>query len=272
MILDDEKASDIVLRMKSRLLKVRKNKTGDNAPHIIQALEAEFYDCTLDFLKAAVNEFCPTANEHDRKDLVQDGFLRINRKIMTFHPKKGKLHSWMTMIVKNMCIDWMRKKRPDVDVPEQLFDRAEEPSIEQEFDRDTFGSLKAFFPFFVSDKFIFKLLAIVEKYRFKATMSCVNEVTEALKEIDVDYTEYGKPTTLVQAVIIALRGMLLTPMTDRTAIVMAYLAKNPELDVLKVLTYFFGEKMTAQMVLLMGGMQIQLPSPQQFFKPVERTR
>jgi len=271
VILDNDKAHAIVTQLKARIRRIRDNKTGDRAPHVIQDLESQFYDCIYDFLVSAVNEFSIQANEHDKADLVQDNFLKINRSIMSFNPKKGKLHSWMTRIVKNTCIDWHRKKRPDLGIDES-FDDAERPAIEQEFDEETFNVIKSFFPFYIPDRLIFDLLHLVEKHQFRATVPCVKAVTAILNEEGIDYTEYGKPVAFVQAIIMTLRGMLLTPMTDRSDIIEESLKQNPQFDALRVMTYFFGPKAVAQLVLLAGGMTLKLPAPQQFFKPVPRSR
>jgi len=272
VILDDTKATEIVSRLKARLAKIRSNKYGDSAPHKVQALEGEFYDCIYNFLLSAVSEFAINACEADKYDLAQDSFLKILRNIAAFKPRKGKLHSWMTMIVKNTCIDWARKRRPELMPVEEFYGQAETPAIQQEFDKETFDTLKAFFPFFVSDRMVFELLSLVEKYNFNASISCVKDVVAVLKEAGIDYTEYGKPVTLVQAIIIILRGMLLTPLTDRSEIIEENLKKNPQLDVLRAMTFFFGARTTSQLVLLMGGMQIQLPAPQQFGKLIDETR
>lgn len=271
MILDDEATTEIALNIKKRLRQIKQNSTGDRAPHLLQNLHGEFYEELHVFLKAAVTEFAKSANEHDRHDLCQDSFLKILRSIESFKQKRGKIHSWMTMIVKNLCIDWARKKRPELGIPDEV-KKETRPLTHQGLDPEAFDTLKAFFPFFASDKLIFELLAIVEKYQYKASLHCVSNIIELLNKHGIDSTEYGKPVELTQAIIIALRGLLLTPMTDRTEIIEDNLRHNSRLDVMKILTFFMGPRQASQLILLMGGMTIQLPSPQQFFKVGNHTR
>lgn len=272
MILDEEATVEVALRLKAQLRRIDKNKDERHDPDILQGLQGEFYDKIFRFLGAAVTEFALGANEHDRHDLSQDGYLKILRNIKSFNTRKGKIYSWMTMIVKNMCIDWARKKRPEIGLPDDAREIAEKPTASRDMPKETFDTLKAFFPFFASDELIFELLAVVDKSQYRASNYCVNAVTKLLIAHHIDYTEYGKPQEMTQAIIIVLRGLLLTPLTDRTDIIQANLSQNPRFDVLRTLTFFLGAKQTAQLVLLFGGMQIQLPAPHQFFKITDNTR
>lgn len=54
-------------------------------------------------------------NEHDAKDLTQEALIRIYQNIHKFDHTACKVETWVYRIVKNLCIDFFRRKKP-VDV------------------------------------------------------------------------------------------------------------------------------------------------------------
>ncbi|MCI0696897.1 RNA polymerase sigma factor [candidate division KSB1 bacterium] len=49
--------------------------------------------------------------EEDAKDLVQDVIMNVYRKIKRFEPAKGKFTQWAFSILRNQCLDWLRKRK-----------------------------------------------------------------------------------------------------------------------------------------------------------------
>lgn len=55
-----------------------------------------------------------TRNEQDAEDLIQDTGVKAIRKVDSFNPNKAKMNTWLAHIMKNIYIDGIRKKRPDL--------------------------------------------------------------------------------------------------------------------------------------------------------------
>lgn len=293
MIFDNEAATELVLQIKERNAQIASfSKQRDQAPHILQELHGEFYDHCQPFLRSAVREFAKGANIQDHEDLAQDAFLKILRMIDRYSPKKGRLHNWMTKITRNLCWDWLRKKKPQLlaeGLPKDTlsielkldgeynfplnFDRKPSPEnliedrkkVDNYLDKEDYDIIKDSFPFYVSDRLMFDLLTTVERHRFTACPACVEDVLALLEEEEIDYTEYGKPVEMVNATIILLRGLLMR-VINRADIIKMALIKNPEFNELRVLTRFLGLETTEKLILLLGGLRIQLPAPRQFYR------
>lgn len=52
-----------------------------------------------------------TRNEQDAIELLNDGFLKIFKNIQQYDSTKGALYTWMSRIVTNCCIDFLRKQQ-----------------------------------------------------------------------------------------------------------------------------------------------------------------
>ena len=50
-------------------------------------------------------------NEEEAKDLLQEGFVRIFKKLDTFNIERGSFEGWMKRIVVNLCIDNYRNNK-----------------------------------------------------------------------------------------------------------------------------------------------------------------
>lgn len=51
-------------------------------------------------------------NRHEAEDIAQEAFIRAYVNIETFNQKR-KFSTWLFRIATNLCIDWIRKKKPD---------------------------------------------------------------------------------------------------------------------------------------------------------------
>jgi RNA polymerase sigma-70 factor (ECF subfamily) len=52
-----------------------------------------------------------TKSEQDAIELLNDGFLKIFKNIQQYDKSKGALYTWMSRIVTNCCIDFLRKQQ-----------------------------------------------------------------------------------------------------------------------------------------------------------------
>ncbi len=56
-------------------------------------------------------------DEDEAKDILQDAFVKIFKKIDTYNVSKGSFEGWIKSIVRNLCIDVCRKKKFDFKIP-----------------------------------------------------------------------------------------------------------------------------------------------------------
>lgn len=59
-------------------------------------------------------------NRDDAADAVQDSFHTLLRKRRLFDPKRGQLRAWFLKIVRNRCLDMLRKRRRDATIAAEL--------------------------------------------------------------------------------------------------------------------------------------------------------
>jgi RNA polymerase sigma-70 factor (ECF subfamily) len=52
-----------------------------------------------------------TKNEQNAIEVLNDGFLKIFKNIEQYDERKGALYTWMSRIVTNCCIDFLRKQQ-----------------------------------------------------------------------------------------------------------------------------------------------------------------
>src|SRR5580704_6990419 len=74
-------------------------------------------DCARDFVQRFWRRLCGTAfrivgDTGSAEDVVQVAFERAWRHGLMFDPVRGSLDVWMTTIVRNAAVDWVRTKRP----------------------------------------------------------------------------------------------------------------------------------------------------------------
>ncbi len=101
-----------------------------------------------DHLEAIWNHFCcrlqafirsRVSDDADAEDILQDVFLRIHRHLCCL-PDADKFDSWVYQIARNLIIDYYRRRKELVEIPENLPDDADIP--EDDPQADLAGSLK----------------------------------------------------------------------------------------------------------------------------------
>jgi len=50
-------------------------------------------------------------NAEEAKDIVQDTVMTVYRKIKSYDPAKGKFIQWVFRVLRNQCLDWLRKRK-----------------------------------------------------------------------------------------------------------------------------------------------------------------
>lgn len=69
-------------------------------------------------------------DQDEAKDILQESFVKIFKKLDTYVSEKGTLGTWLKSVVRNQCIDVCRKKKFSFNIPvDQL---AEEISCDDE--------------------------------------------------------------------------------------------------------------------------------------------
>ena len=73
-------------------------------------------------------------NPDDASDAVQDSFATVLGRPLAYDAAKGPLKPWFLRVVRNKCLDLLRRRRPD-DVPaDELPDRQATPEQAAEID------------------------------------------------------------------------------------------------------------------------------------------
>ncbi|ASK61132.1 RNA polymerase [Virgibacillus phasianinus] len=73
------------------------------------ALE-ELYERYIKLIYSVVLKFC-NGNEEVAKEMVQLIFLKLWTMKSSYDPSKGKFVNWLLTIVRNVCIDYIRKEK-----------------------------------------------------------------------------------------------------------------------------------------------------------------
>jgi RNA polymerase sigma factor (sigma-70 family) len=79
-----------------------------------------------------------TSDRQDGMQVLNDGFLKVFRRIASYDPSKGNLYTWIRKIMINTALDLL-KKEPFVytgDIGEMAMEPAVENSIVQKMDAD----------------------------------------------------------------------------------------------------------------------------------------
>ncbi len=66
-------------------------------------------------------------NSEDAADAVHDSLTTVLERPAAYDARKGPLKPWFLRLVRNRCIDLLRRRRPTVDTVEELTDSASGP-------------------------------------------------------------------------------------------------------------------------------------------------
>lgn len=71
-------------------------------------------------------------NGDDAADAVHDAFVKVFRKPEAYDENKGPLTPWFLRVVRNQCLDLIRRRRPTEDTVAELSDSAPGPEASLE--------------------------------------------------------------------------------------------------------------------------------------------
>lgn len=225
------------------------------------SLQGDFYTIMQPMVVAAVNTFAKSADIHTRNDLVQDGLLKLIDKIEVFNRKSGKIHSWATQIVKNMCIDFFRLRRQNtVLVDHETLDLMHEGTVDKLIDTEFFTELRAFFPFYCSTRLFALLYEAVERSGFTISPAVIRRIDSILTKEEIDTSSAGRPVDIAQFLVAMIRGWLFMHNEDQQADIVKRIESYPRLGAIRALTHYIGAKRAALSVFLLGGMSVKVPT------------
>lgn len=222
-------------------------------------VQGDFYTVMRPMVIAAVRTFIPYVDEHTQEDLVQDALLKLLAKVSTFNRKFGKLHSWATMLVKNLCVDYLRKKKLQTsthDALDILYTVPEDDSLDTAF----FTDLRAFFPFFCSTRVFTMLYEALERSNFAVTNAVIARINRIFSKNDIDPTSAGRTAEIAQFLVAMIRGWLFMHNDERQHQIILKLTEYPRLNVVRALTHYIGAKRASLTIFLLGGMRVDFPT------------
>lgn len=88
-----------------------------NQPSFLSRLQAGEDEAYRELDKKLFSYFRPFVckeygfDKEEASDLVQEVALRIFEKIRFFDPTRGRFETWAFQILRNLCVDWLRKKK-----------------------------------------------------------------------------------------------------------------------------------------------------------------
>ena len=129
-MIDEDKRADV--RDGSRLLARIARRDADALAELYRMWGDRLYSMALHWIK----------DEGAAKEALQDCFLRIWKKAADFDPEKSRGFTWCTMILRGLCLDFLRsrKRRSAVWQDSELGSALEVPSrggVEDLFFRET---------------------------------------------------------------------------------------------------------------------------------------
>lgn len=138
--------------------------------------------------------FKMVANEEDRKDVVQDIYLKAYKKLAGFR-FGSKLSTWVGQIAYNTCLDYIRKKK--LVLTDNLYEEAE-----QENDLLEGKEGKASFTTAQTDSFIFqKQLSMILKTEIEKLSPVFKTLITLYHNEELSYDEIARITELPEGTV-----------------------------------------------------------------------
>ena len=214
---------------------------------------------------ATVNTFAKSADAHTREDLVQDSLLKIDAAIESFNRKNGKMHSWATKIIKNLCIDFFRRQRTEY-VDHETLELMHEGTVDKILDTEFFTDLRAFFPFFCSSRLFALLYEAVERSQFTISPAVIRRIDTILTKEDIDTSSAGRPVDIAQFLVAMIRGWLFMHNEEHQAEIVKRIENYPRLGAIRALKHYIGAKRAALAIFLLGGMSVKVPTAKEIME------
>lgn len=220
-------------------------------------------------VKATVNTFARSADSHTREDLVQDALLKIDAAINTFDRRNGKLHSWATKVIKNLCIDYFRRQRAEY-VDHATLELMHEGTVDKILDTDFFTELRAFFPFYCSSRLFALLYEAVERSQFTISPAVIKRIDGILADEEGYTHKAGRPVDIAQFLVAMIRGWLFMHNEEHQTEIVRLIENYPRLGAIRALTHYIGAHRSALAIFLLGGMSVKVPTAQEIMDHASR--
>lgn len=214
---------------------------------------------------AAVATFAASADPHTREDLVQDALLKIDAAIDSFDRRNGKLHSWASKVVKNLCIDYFRKQQRQGTeaVDHKTLDLMHQGTVDKLIDTEFFTELRAFFPFYCPSRLFALLYEAVERSQFTISPAVIRRIDAILSKEAIDISSAGRPVDIAQFLVAMIRGWLFMHNEEHQAEIVERIEHYPRLGAIRALKHYIGAKRAALSIFLLGGMSVKVPTAQE---------
>jgi RNA polymerase sigma factor (sigma-70 family) len=227
--------------------------------------QGDFYTIMHPMVVAAVNTFAGSTDSHTREDLTQDALLKIDAAIDSFDRRNGKLHSWATMITKNLCIDYFRRQRTEF-MDNRTLDMMHEGTVDKLLDTEFFTELRAFFPFYCPSRLFALLYEAVERSQFTISPAVIRRIDVILTKEEIDTSSAGRPVDIAQFLVAMIRGWLFMHNEEHQAEIVARIEHYPRLGAIRALKHYIGAKRAALAIFLLGGMSVKVPTAQEIME------
>jgi len=214
-------------------------------------------------VEATVSTFAKDADFHVKEDLVQDALLKLIVKIDNFRPRNGKLHSWATQLIRNLCTDYFRRGKrhrlnsglDDDRVGEILSKEAGNVS-----DDSLLSDIRSFLPFYCPTQVFYEIFEAIEDTNFTLNHNVVKRVNTICKKHEIPTDSYGSINELVQFLIALIRGWLAAHNPEMGGALADRMTASKRLTPVRALMHYLGPKRTAVVVHILGGLTVRIPT------------
>lgn len=224
-------------------------------------LQGQFYSLMKPMVEATVNTFAVGVEFHVKEDLVQDALLKLIVKIDSFKPRNGRLHSWATQIIRNMCIDYFRRNKRNRMV---AADGVTESLVAKEPDETTgdglLSEIRSFLPFYCPASVFYEIFEVLEGTNFTVSHTVVKNVNRLCRKHKIPTDAYGSINELVQFLIALIRGWLAAHNPDAGDALLARMESSKRLTPVRALMHYLGAKRTAVVIHVLGGLTVRIPT------------
>ena len=214
-----------------------------------EELLAEILEAARSLIEAIASSFDP----YFREDLIQEAFVKVQYAITYFDPDISNLHTYLTTVIRNSCISFVRKFSKEVLVVEDYmlsvptYDSMAEREIISVLisrNRDRFPSIP------VDDvdgatEFVYYAIRDGIKGKSRGTVACLIRVYGWNRRV---------ATVFYHSSMIFLRALL----ADKFSIVEGY-EGNTEFTLLPELENIVGTQAYERILLLFSGTYVKIP-------------
>lgn len=226
-------------------------------------MQGEFYSLMKPMVEATVNTFAGSADFHVKEDLVQDALLKLIVKIDSFRPRNGKLHSWSTQLIRNLCIDYFRRnKRHKVNagLDSDQISGMESKETSNISGDSMLSDIRSFLPFYCPTHVFYEIFEAIEGTNFTVNHNIVKRVNAICRKHEIPTDSYGSINELVQFLVALIRGWLASHNPDMGGALADRMAASKRLTPMRALMHYLGAKRTAVVVHILGGLTVRIPT------------